>query len=259
MGDGSVPRSQGFHFRMNTNVHATTLKLRGQRLISKLKHAGISRYCPVCRSAVSGFNPHGNPRREDAICPVCLCRDRHRLAWLYLLRETRLFKASLAFLHVAPELEMARWWSAMPTLRYLSIDLFHPAMMKMDLGRLEIPDQSIDMLYCSHVLNMLPDDRPAMREAFRVLSPGGLALFQVPMNSCATPVELNASSTHQQRMVSLGDPDMYRRYAPDVLVQRLTAVGFSVERVAYFHRCPPDERTRMGLIDEDLYVCRRIS
>ena len=41
--------------------------------------------------------------------------------------------------------------------------------------------RSFDVLFCSHVLEHVRDDRKAMSEMFRVLKPGGWAVIQVPI------------------------------------------------------------------------------
>jgi len=53
----------------------------------------------------------------------------------------------------------------------------NPAMQQMDLTALDIPDQSRTLIWCSHVLEHIPDDRKALTEMFRVLEPGGLAVL----------------------------------------------------------------------------------
>ena len=77
---------------------------------------------------------------------------------------------------------MARF-KKIPRLDYISADLASPhAMVKMDITAIDWPDASFDIVYCSHVLEHIPDDRKAMSEIFRVLKPGGWALIQVPLS-----------------------------------------------------------------------------
>jgi SAM-dependent methyltransferase len=156
-------------------------------------------------------------QRPNAVCPVCQSRDRHRLAWLWLCVQTPMLVSPMAVLHVAPEGVVARRLRALRHLRYVSGDLVHRADLRMDLGRLPFADGIFDLLYCSHVLNMLPDDRPALAEIFRVLRPGGHALIQVPAPVPGSGIEAGAASTREDRERVFGDPDMYRRYGRDDL------------------------------------------
>ena len=223
----------------------------------RLRFVGSSRYCPLCSSHLRLFLPHGVIPRPNAVCPVCQSRDRHRLAWLWLTHETRLHQAPLTFLHLAPEPELARRLAALPNLRYLSGDLVHHAGVRLDITRLPFPNACIDILYCSHVLNMLPRDVPALSELFRVLKPGGLTLIQVPQATAIATLEASPRSSHAERLALFGDPDMFRRYTGSDLLERLTLVGFSAEVIRYHEHFSSRDRIRLGLIDEDLVVCRR--
>ena len=54
------------------------------------------------------------------------------------------------------------------------------------IDRLPLRDGSVDLLVY-HVLEHVPDDREAMREIARVLSPRGLALLEVPIRWASRP------------------------------------------------------------------------
>jgi len=85
-------------------------------------------------------------------------------------------------LHVAPEEALAWRFRQVPGLDYLSADLYNPrAMVKMDIACIQFPDASFDIIYCSHVLEHVPDDRRALTEFYRALSPGGYAVLIVPI------------------------------------------------------------------------------
>jgi predicted SAM-dependent methyltransferase len=179
------------------------------------------------------------------------------LAWLWLTRETPLLQSHLSFLHVAPEAGLTRLLASLPNLDYLSGDLVHRAMVRMDVGQLPFRGHSFDMIYCSHVLNMLPEDEPAMTELHRVLKPKGLALIQVPDPVPGSGLEASPSSTPEERLAMHGDPAMFRRYGLQCLLGRLRDAGFVVEAVDYFSSFATSEQRRLGLIDEKLFLCRR--
>lgn len=236
-------------------AHQLTLKQRLRRGLQRLRYFGLRRSCPLCRASLRSFLPHGVPVRPDAICPVCDSRDRHRLAWLYLSAYFAQNSRPLDVLHLAPEPELARRMAALPLLRYRAGGLGSPPLEWMDITALPLAACSQDFIYCSHVLNMLPADQPAMRELQRVLRPGGCALLQVPVQRQAATRELPPDSTPAQRQQAFGDPGMYRRYGDD-LSQRLAAAGFQVTVLPLYQTIPERRRLRLGLIDEDLYLCR---
>ena len=225
------------------------------RVLRRLRYLGWARHCPLCNCHVRLFFPHGVVPRPNAVCPVCLSRDRHRLAWLWLREHAPILASPLAVLHVAPEAVVARRLRALPNVRYVSGDLVHRADVRMDVGRLPFAAGTFNLIYCSHVLNMLPDDRPALVEIFRVLRPGGLALLQVPTPVPGAGIEASPDSTREDRLRLLGDPDMYRRYGSDDLAGRLRDAGFAARSEPYFQTFSPREQTRMGLIDEPLQLC----
>ncbi len=227
---------------------------RLRELARKFRYAGLARYCPLCRSHVRLFHPHGVVRRPNAVCPVCLSRDRHRLAWLWLREKSALGKAPMRLLHVAPEAVVAKRLQAMPNLHYISGDIVHHAHLRMDVCKLPFADASFDFVYCSHVLNMVPDDRPAIAELLRILRPGAVVLLQVPIAQHEKTIELSPQSSKPERLAALGDPDMYRRYGLSELAQRMRCAGFEAEAVAWFQNFEPRQQRRLGLIDEPLHI-----
>jgi ubiquinone/menaquinone biosynthesis C-methylase UbiE len=49
-------------------------------------------------------------------------------------------------------------------------------------SQLPFSSDSIDTVYCSHVLEHVPDDTDLLREIRRILKPGGIAVIMVPIN-----------------------------------------------------------------------------
>lgn len=103
------------------------------------------------------------------------------------------------------------------------------AMQAMDLTDLRLPDDSITLIYCSHVLEHIPDDRAAMAEMYRVLIPGGRAVVMVPIGSDGATEEDPSVTEPSERKRRFGQSDHVRRYGPDI-VERLETAGFAVEQ-----------------------------
>src|SRR6478735_220079 len=151
-------------------------------------------------------------------CPVCAARRRHRLAWWFLVDHQRLFDgSSLRVLHWAPELGWSDRLRRLPGVRYLSGDVDPgKAMRELDLTSIDLPDESIDLTLCSHVLEHVPDDRTAMSELLRVLRPGGHALVMVPLTRAPTDEDPSITDPEERRR-RFGQTDHVRRYnAQDV-------------------------------------------
>ncbi len=146
---------------------------------------GRNRYCRVCASRIQVFWSHRpqSRRMKDVVCSICLSHRRHRLAWIYLNSRTNLTDgAPKKLLHLAPDTVFIKRFKKIPGVHYVSADLVSPhAMVKMGWA-----DASFDVVYCSHVLEHVHEDRKAMNEMFRVLKPGGWALVQVPVSKGKT-------------------------------------------------------------------------
>ena len=75
-------------------------------------------------------------------------------------------------LHVAPELCFMDRFEAIETLDYITADIESPlAKVKMDIHEIPFEDNSVDVIFCNHVLEHVDDDIKALSEMRRVLKP----------------------------------------------------------------------------------------
>lgn len=192
-------------------------------------------YCPVCGKAVTQWQPFaraaGNGKKilehEGRLCPYCLSFERTRHFRLYLDKE-KILKNMPRFLHLAPERGL------IPILRknlgdkYVTADLFmSDTDLREDITKLSFSDNAFDFIYCSNVLEHVPDDHAAMKELYRVLSPGGKAVIQVPIGDKNTDEDMNVK-TPEERYRRFGQADHVRLYGEDIK-DRLENHGFKVK------------------------------
>jgi len=231
---------------------------RVKRLIKRVILPGGDRYCPVCESSVKAFKPFGSPIRVDAMCPICGSLERHRLLWLYFTNETGLFDPPLKkMLHIAPEPCFSYRFADNANIDYISADLAGHAMIKMDVTDIHSPDGTYDVIYCSHVLEHVLDDRKAMSEFARVLKPGGWAVLQVPIRSDMTYEDPNVTDPSERERL-FGQSDHVRVYGTDYR-ERLEESGLLVEVIPYHKNLSWRKLLMYGLRYEkdDIYLCRK--
>lgn len=213
------------------------------------------RKCLLCGWAGYRFEPFGNSAtwRTDAQCPICGSVERQRLAFFFLRDE---IQPGQRVLHVAPEPLMIPWLVSR-SCEYLNIDLYRPAMQRMDLMALELPDCSRSLIWCSHVLEHVADDRIALREMFRVLAPGGLLVLQVPIGGDRTDDDPSVI-TDSARLTRFLQEDHVRLYGLD-LKDRIESCGFACT-VLSASQIGSDLRVLYGIdatYYREVFLCRR--
>jgi SAM-dependent methyltransferase len=227
-------------------------------LVYRVIYRGTGRVCPVCDNQVREFAPFGIERRSDAMCPHCGALERHRLLWLFFERHTDLFDGRpKRMLHIAPERSLASRLRQRLDGGYLSGDLHDPkADIKLDVTQIDFPADTFDVIYCSHVLEHVPDDRRAMAEMWRVLKPSGWAVIIVPVTSEAT-FEDPSVIDPAERLRLFGQQDHVRRYGPDV-ASRLIDAGFDVRLFGPLDVADEMEMQLFGLAGGgDIFCCTK--
>lgn len=205
-----------------------SLKSLVRYIIYRVKYFGSQRYCVVCDQKSKRFMAYGVESRPDAACPFCGSVERDRLNLIFLRQQTNLFDGHpKKLLHVAPESAFKKIFSKAVGKGYLTADLMaEDVMEKMDITNIQHPDESFDIIYCSHVLEHVPDDRKAMGEFYRCLRQDGWAILNVPIIAEKTFEDPSVTSP-EERLRLFGQTDHVRKYGPDYK-DRLTDAGFHV-------------------------------
>lgn len=244
------------------NKHFQLAKNRIRPYYSRIRRFGFSRKCPICKSSLSRFLPFGVSNiRDDVLCPVCGSLERHRLiAMFFKNQRDRLFnKKSRRFLHIAPEASIRKIVKRIGKVDYLSLDLNSKSVsIRGDLTSLCFPDKSIDMFYCSHVLEHIPADTMAMKEIRRILKDDGWAILQVPLDeNRESTFEDPTIVSEDDRLRVFGHPDHVRIYGTDY-AKRLKEAGFIVERIDFAKQFSHGEKIRYGFGNnpEKIHFCQ---
>ncbi len=211
----------------------------------------LRRTCPIC--GYHGiFISVGHPGRWDARCLNCGSRERHRLLHLWITEGGGDKLAGKRILHFAPEKAFMRRMRG--NKLYETADLMQAGVShRVDITDTKLPDAAYDVVMANHVLEHIPDDRAAMRELFRLLKPGGIALLTVPINPTRPTYENPSVTSPSERWAHFSAHDHLRYYGPD-FADRLAEAGFQVETF----RVSPEEEVRYGLLrDEWLTIARK--
>ena len=120
--------------------------------------------------------------RHRAKCPKCGELERARMAMLVVNQIYDDLKASQTdVLHISPENFLRKIFKK-KYKSYISSDLYRKDVdHQFDIEEIPYPDNSFDLVFASHVLEYVKNDKKAINEIKRVLRPGGLAFLPVPM------------------------------------------------------------------------------
>ncbi len=216
------------------------------RWLYSLFYRGFAVECPVCGGTFSGFIPLTG---GDLICPRCGCLPRHRRLWIMLL-QGGLLRKGLKLLHFSPSRILQRKLSTLIGEGYESTDYDQAAFTgrHYDITDLPLPDNSVEMIICFHVLEHIRDDKKAIRELCRILMPKGRALIQTPFDPLAMVEDENIVSP-ADRLLRFGQEDHVRVYSVEGLSRRLQDAGFLVEVNRF------DADSRRGMKKEIIFTC----
>lgn len=197
-----------------------------------------------------------------AVCPNCGSTDRERLIYFYLKKETRIldkFSKKINLLHIAPEKNLRKIFTSNERINYFPGDINPKGNdYKIDITNISnFKNDFFDVIICNHVLEHVPNDRKAMRELLRVLSPTGFAILQVPISKTIEKTFEDFSiKKPKDREGVFGQSDHVRIYGKDYK-NRLKNAGFAVKIYDIKNNLTDNEVEKLGLNKEEaLYMCR---
>jgi ubiquinone/menaquinone biosynthesis C-methylase UbiE len=148
---------------------------------------------------------------------------------------------------------LSRLLSAVPGVDYLSADLDpDKAMIGLDITDIDFPANTFDVIYCSHVLEHVPEDTAGMTEIARVLTASGWAILQVPIIDGPTREDPSLTDPADRERL-FGQHDHVRYYGNDgVYEQRLRDSGFDVTVDDFASLMTESEAARYGVVRTEL-------
>lgn len=184
-------------------------------------------------------------------CPQCYSHPRHRALLLWLRSTHKLENKHGVGLVFAPEKALASFWQSASSFRVYRVDIKAARGVDLlaDMRQLPIASDSIDLLWCHHILEHIEDDRSAIRELCRVLRPStGELIVSVPMET--------GSVTREYGFADNRESGHWRMYGDD-FADRLSESGFTIEAIS--HNLSQNDYERYGLIQERYYLGKKLS
>ncbi|ODQ93866.1 class I SAM-dependent methyltransferase [Mycolicibacterium holsaticum] len=152
--------------------------------------------------------------------------ERHRLIGLWLAANGSLVDDANV-LHFAPEPRLTELFRERARIyRSADLDPTHGDVV-LNIEDIDLQDNSIDLVVCIHVLEHV-DDRQALKEIHRILTPGGRAILMFPLvegwqYTYADPAHTSAEA----RIKYYGQHDHVRMFGRDVR-ERIAEAGFDL-------------------------------
>jgi SAM-dependent methyltransferase len=217
------------------------------------------RTCSVCGWQGFGFRTFLSADEiiPGCICPVCGSFDRHRQLVLGVRDEladrTGVAPRTLIGFSLSSAMRFLLEHEGLARCFRSDVELddrrFAPDFLT-DLRWTALGDQSIDWVFCSHVLEHIPELEPCVDELQRILRPGGVAWIQVPIEpgltrSRAIPIDPHRAHAHAWQF----GPDFGELLARD---------RWQVTEVHACEQLDAGARRRLGIADEERYwICRK--
>ena len=207
----------------------------GQKPLINTKHNPSAPHCSVC-----GFNGEFKMpsfRNQKVQCPSCKSLERQRFVYLAWNNHIKaLITPTPNILHIARDdciEKMFKTLSKPPgSYRCCDLDPTKRGILNIDITRIPQTIKNIDIVYASHVLEHIVDDKKAIGEIYRILNPGGLAIILVPQKFTLEKTYEDSSIIEpEDRLKHFGDKDHVRYYGLD-FIDRLIETGFTVDLLA---------------------------
>lgn len=241
---------------LKRGLHQAHMSWRGSR------YKGNQHYCICCDGNYSEFldMTEGSHAREKVVCPGCGSVERHRLILRFLqAKEKEFFPKGARVLYIAPMHGIRKYFKEMSQVKYLGADLDSSlADVHFDLEDIPYPDGSFDFCICSHTLAHVRNDKNALKELHRVLSPEGRMLVLDRIYDIPTTKDMNEDMSQKERLDVYKQVDRWRIYGQD-FGKYLASFGFSVDELA-FGETMDDVQLKKEVIDvgDVIYSCSKI-
>ena len=174
---------------------------------------------------------------ENFGCMYCQCNDRERHLKMYFdkLDLWRLLKGGKV-LHFAPEKRLRFKIIENEPFLYVETDLNQgrARTLRADAAKLPFADSSFDFLMANHILEHIPEYIYVLKEFYRVLKPGAVAVLQTPVSDLLNNNFYDKNiNTDALRRIFYGQEDHVICFSKIEFYEILEKVGFELEAISH--------------------------
>ena len=183
--------------------------------------------CFCNNTIIDSFNSFNG--RKHALCVSCNSLERHRFLHLFLQKNNRSYEKTL---HIAPEKQLSKLFRSISN-QYVCADI-NPTNFKIpDIIQLDVTNipfkNEFDLVFASHILEHIIDDRKAIKEIYNALVFNGRFITLIPQKlELKITYEDNSIVSEEDRKIHIGQKDHVRWYGLD-FSQRLKDAGFYIK------------------------------
>jgi len=198
-------------------------------------------YCPVCRKK----RVHVRLKKDEIYIRCVYCRSSAVTSSIVQVLEDIGLKDSISVYEMSARgplfLFLKKYYKRVTASEYF-VDVepggFKNGVMSQDVQNLSFDDESFDLCTSTDVFEHVPNDTKGFSHILRVLRPGGIFVFTVPLALTNNTVErakllTSGEIKHLLEPEFHGDPisesdqiPAFRNYGMDI-IKRLESVGFS--------------------------------
>jgi SAM-dependent methyltransferase len=153
-------------------------------------------------------------------------------------------------IHFAPEALLSKKIEECHPAQYVKADMFPwvKDIEKIDLTNIAYNDETFDIFICNHVLEHVPDYKKALREIYRVLQKGGIAILQTPYSRLlVNNFEDPGINTDELRTLYYGQEDHVRCFSERQFFQGLVEAGFILTIVKHADYFTEEQSSYFGV------------
>ena len=247
------------------------LKKQIEKVKLRLNKMGNNRKCYICNNTFNHYSKWRGGTKAVPLwlskleiiggdfdnfgCPYCNSTDRERHLFMYFDKLNLWDKiGKYEILHFAPETNLRKKIEKYAPLKYVKADLYSQdiTIQKIDATAISSKEATFDLVICNHVMEHITDYRSALKEFFRVLKPGGMAILQTPYSKLLIKnFEDEGINTNGLRLIFYGQEDHVRIFGERTFFQSLIDTGFIVNRMEHANFLKELDSRYFGVSEEE--------